>query len=335
MSASNPKKKMVLKRPQKKIYYGETNCTALIASGKKKGLICTNGAYFLVASKYLCGVHSRSYSERVELEKNPAAKQNKADDITARQLLVDKMASDNKQAGRPGQLIVTKLAMKKAVEYVEGFLAVFPNIKHGQRADGFGCPNLSPMSLGPVKHFMPNLPVALTIENFHQFSKIYDFEIAANETKTIFKPEYVKTVATGFVSRPQRHKYSKTIIKENGGSLIPVYSLFYDRQGHEHRYSYLECRYFYRKMYEKLAEKVTELEELRNMLKNGNNLQIVGYDGYHVDKDLMTCYLDTSKPYGHELVLYTLLTITDPELYPWNIYYNQNREIYEGVAIDY
>ena len=38
----------------------------------------------------------------------------------------------------------------------------------------------------------------------------------------------------------------------------------------------------------------------------------------------MSHYKDVSNTFGHELVLYTLLTVEDPYKYPWNIYYNDN-----------
>lgn len=50
------------------------------------------------------------------------------------------------------------------------------------------------------------------------------------------------------------------------------------------------------------------------MLNEGFNLNIVGYDAYQPTKTLEEHYLDDSKPFGHELVLYTLLSTTE---YPW------------------
>jgi hypothetical protein len=45
----------------------------------------------------------------------------------------------------------------------------------------------------------------------------------------------------------------------------------------------------------------------------------------------MEQYTDTARPFGHELGLYTMLTEDDPENYPWNIFYNENKEIYANV----
>jgi len=45
----------------------------------------------------------------------------------------------------------------------------------------------------------------------------------------------------------------------------------------------------------------------------------------------MNHYLDKSKPFGHELVLYTMLVVSDSKDYPWNIYYKNNKKLYENV----
>ena len=77
-------------------------------------------------------------------------------------------------------MIVSKFRMMKKPEYKKGYLNVFPNSKHQDRKDGFGCASLSPKSLGPVQHTMPNLPPAFNIENYHQFAKFWAFELDKN-----------------------------------------------------------------------------------------------------------------------------------------------------------
>lgn len=66
------------------------------------------------------------------------------------------------------------------------------------------------------------------------------------------------------------------------------------------------------------------------------NINIIGYDGYSFETDdpitfTGNCYRDTSKPFGHEMALYCLLTIEDPNYYPWNIYRETYPEKYEGM----
>lgn len=107
--------------------------------------------------------------------------------------------------------------------------------------------------------------------------------------------------------------------------------MYYDKDGKEHRYTYIECRYFYCHWYEKLAKETSDYKELVNKIKNGYNLQIIGYDGYNPTKDLYEHYLDSTRHFGHELVLYSLLVIDNPDNYPWNIYYEKYNDIYKNI----
>ncbi len=144
------------------IYHGEIKCEMAK---------CKNNAYYLCQSDYLCGVHSKSNHKRTTLPKrNPKEKatllKRKRE---GEQEEVELHAKRNKEAGIRGKVMLTRLMMVKQPEHVEGFLKVFPNYKHQNRQDGFGCAALSPKSLGPVDHGQPGLPPSLSIENFHQY----------------------------------------------------------------------------------------------------------------------------------------------------------------------
>lgn len=57
--------------------------------------------------------------------------------------------------------------------------------------------------------------------------------------------------------------------------------------------------------------KTKAYKELLSLLDQGYNLQILGYDGYDYQtegKTLEACLNDTTRPFGHELVLVCLLT---------------------------
>ena len=94
--------------------------------------------------------------------------------------------------------------------------------------------------------------------------------------------------------------------------------------------TYLECRYMYCREYQRLVVQESEFSTLRKMIEQeGCNVQLIGYDAYDVgQKTPYECYLDTSRPFGHELVLYTLLVESDPEQYPWNRYRRENPQVY-------
>lgn len=311
-------------------YYGESNCSASYKSGAKAGTSCRNKAYYSQDGSVFCGVHSKK-DQRVELPKNPCAASIRAESLKEERRKIDLVGGENLRQGRKGHVIVTQMRMMKAPESFEGYLKIFPNFKHGNRKDGEGFPRLSPKSLGPVTHIMPNLPPAQNLENFHQFAKVFPFEL---DGQGQILPEVLEKRIEAYKSTtPYRHKYDPKILKQYGSVNAPLFSVFYDKEGKEHRFTYIQCRYFYCKKYEELVKKEPEFEELRRDIRLGTNLQIVGYDGYQVTKPLDEHYSDPSRPFGHELVLYTLLTVEDPSEYPWNKFYQQNSELYLGVGI--
>lgn len=293
----------------KTTFYGESKCIGVYKSGK----LCTNNGYYLQDGQILCGLHSDK-NKRDILPKNPNAEKLRKEEIELHNKSVRKAQIKNKNLGKSGDLIVSSLKMMGKPETIEGFLKVYPNFKHQNRQDGFGCASLSPKSLGPVKHGMPNLPIAKNVENYHQFAKIYEVELSNGK----ITKESMQTRINGYNdSTPHRHKFLK---------MKPNFSVFYSKKGVEKRYNYIECRYFYCYWYRKLVEKKADFKKLQQMLRDGYNLQIIGYDGYPITKSLYEHYIDPAKPFGHELVLYSLLVGE----YPWEIY----REKYPDKYID-
>jgi hypothetical protein len=223
---------------------------------------------------------------------------------------------------------------EKAIPLVCGYLNVFPNNKHQNRVDGFGCSSLSPMKLGPVIHREPGLPNALTIEGYHQYSKVYPNEIDINNNPT---EEFRKRRLEGYINPiPPRHKFdSKQMTKlrkeiKGQNRNEPSYTVHYTLDGKEKRFTYVESRYFYCKAYEKLAKetdaslrerrpKGEDFKKLVDIINKGTNIIICGYDAYEVTKDLYIHYCDATKAFGHELVLYSILMIDYPINYPWNL----------------
>lgn len=319
----------------RKVYYGAVPCEGRTKDGKA----CTNGAYYTTTlinangkrgkKSYRCGVHSKNH-KRQKLPKDPDAELKRQQLYAERQALVETVAKRN--FPKPGNVIVTKLLMMKRPKHHDGYLKVFPNFRHANRKDGFGCASLSPKSLGPIDHGMPGIPVALNLENYHQAAKVFAHEVDQEGNVTAETLELRKKLYQDPV--PHRHKYPASVLKKltkDKNINVPLFSLYYDKNGAEHRYSYLQCRYFYCHWYEKLAPQQQEFKQLQHYQTQGYNLQIVGYDGYPVTKDLYTHYLDTSRPFGHELVLYSLLAIDNPVEYPWNRYYRENATIYRDV----
>jgi hypothetical protein len=309
-------------------FYGETSCQAVYASGKKRGSVCSNKAYYEQDEKFLCGMHSNK-KVRTVLTKNPNASEARQKLIQARQVLVDQAAKENFLQNKKGAVICSQLKMMKSADHYDGFLKIFPNFKHGGRQDGLGLPELSPKALGPVHHGMSCLLPAKNLENYHQGAKIFPGELdsAGRVTRQAFnlRSEMYQD------ETPYRHKFDHPKFKNLITDKKPLCSLYYDSQHQERRYDYIECRYFYCHFYETLVKQTESFQKLKNLLKQGYNLQIVGYDGYPITNSTMDHYLDPTRPFGHELVLYCLLTIDSSEEYPWNLYYQKFADKYSDV----
>lgn len=314
-----------------KVYYGEHSCEARI---RKNTTGCTNKAYFQCGKHLYCGQHSRNNKSRRQLPKNPNAAAQKEWKLHEKLQLARQAAEQNKREGVRGKVIVRKMKMMKPVECVPGFRLVFPNNnKHGNRKDGVGCPELSPMRQ-PVVHIMPRLPNPVpNLENFHQGAKVFSNEIDP-DTGELLDSYWTEREKMYRDSVPHRHKQKREkLAAEQKNVNIPLYSIYTDREGNLRKFSYLESRYFYCKLYERSAKHTPAFRSLQELLQQGWNLQIVGYDGYEVTHDVLTHYKDTSRPFGHELVLYCLLTLAHEDQYPWNLMYKSNEARYKGFGI--
>ena len=203
--------------------------------------------------------------------------------------------------------------MRKKAPYIEGFLNVFPNFNQQNRRDGFGCKSLSPMSLGPVVHGQPGLPISLNLENFYQGSKVFQSELDEKENPTA---EFFETQTDMFEDEiPHRHK--KIANKNNATK----YWLWKMKDGTFKRFNYIESRQFYCAFYERLSKDLPDLKKLKEMIEEGYNLQIVGYDALDdlTSENVEAKYLDTIRPFGHESCLFCILILSEDK-YPWRKY---------------
>lgn len=291
-------------------YWGKELCMAT----KSNGVKCTNCAYYRINQTLLCGVHSsgKKKETRVELPHHPNEKEMKEKERSDHVLRCDHIASMNRASSTKGTVTLYKMRMMKNVGFEDGVVNVFPNFKHGGRNDGLGLPSLSPKSIGPIHHPQPDLPVALNLENFHQGNKVFPAEVdEKGEIKQVFfdtqKDMYEDDV-------PHRHK------EVSGGVNIPLYSLWKDKEGVTHKISYFTSRQFYCVYYERATLDNPDYKKLMKMRDDGYHLRICGYDAYEPKgKSMEECYCDTSRPFGHELVLYTMLTESE-ENWPWRKY---------------
>jgi hypothetical protein len=298
-------------------YYGESSC-------QHEG--CQNKAYWMVDAVQppllLCGVHSKHVGyERTPLPRMPPGMKKKQDEAreTAHIQSVREAAEANKAVGNPGKVTLQRMRMMKSPAVIPGRLLVFPNFKHTQDAHiygGIGYSTLSPKFLGPVKHGQPGLPDARNIENFHQGSKCFAEEL---ESKGVPGPLYHENRANFYADPvPHRHKY---LGSDKNNRNVPEFFVWVDKKdGQEHHLSYVESRQFYCTFYERLASAQPAYRRLQSMIDSGTNVELCGYDAHPLaeGETLEMAYLDPSKPFGHERVLYAMLVTADLEELPWH-----------------
>ena len=294
------------------VYYGEIKCVAKYANG----IPCRNMAYYQHGNNYLCGLHSKKFVKRKCLPYNPNKQRNLQIKLKEQQDSIEMHAVNNRKNGKKGDVICCKIKMMKAVDDIDGYVKVFPNYKHGNRKDGLGMSALSPKAMGPIDHGQPGLPIAKNLENFHQGNKCFPSELNENGRPN---DEYYATRLNMYNDDvPHRHKEAAN------GKNKPAFSIWVNKEGKELKMSYIDSRQFYCNYYERIAIQLPEFKRLKELIKNGYNLQICGYDAYSVTEALEKHYLDDSRPFGHELVLYTLLVTENSNDYPWRKYKTQD-----------
>jgi hypothetical protein len=361
-------------RGGKPVYWGETPCEGVYG---KTGAACKEkGRYLVLADKTVkCGIHApKDKKQRQELAKNPKAEANRDALMASRAQAAHKAAKERK--GSSGEVTAASFGgmMKEwSFEPLPGWLPIFPNNKHGHGFNygiGASCSNvcvpdtvskgdfssLSPMKLGPVMHAQKDVPVATSIENYHQFNKVYEQELSATPCDCVraqyewphFKPipEFYVLRNNGYRDpKPHRRKFSLKEIKAGKKEPVkgnafhknaPVYSVHVDPDGTERHFTYVESRYFYCFQMERLATQTPAFARLQKYKTDGYNLQIVGYDAYTpdgVDPDtLYRHYCDPERPFGHEMVILALLAIASRDQYPWHRYHSDHARVYSGPA---
>lgn len=299
-------------------YWGETLCERCPTDKNHK-------AYYALDEQALCGYcTSRCRDTRVKLTCNPDAGDIRAAAQKAEIVAYRTAATANQQQGVPGAIRVSRIAMRGMPATLPGYIKIYPNYKHGDRTDGLGLPDLSPMNLGPVQQCGIE---SVNLENFYQMAKVYPCEVRDGVVKDRFYTlrDHSYRDRSGY-----RHKWYAPYAGADFAhrdNRTPLFSVYTDRHGRERRYNYLQSRYFYCHWYSRLAAASESFKRLHDLRQQGYNLQICGYDGYQVTNSLWYHYCDTSKPFGHELVLYAMLVL-DPSEYPWVRYHRENPELY-------
>lgn len=287
-------------------YHGESTCSKC----------CQRKAYFLHNEQPRCGrCANKRTPGRTNLKPNPETIAKKIAAREAHRLTFEDAARFAN--GRRGKVKLCKLpgGFSTRVPQMEGYISILPNFKNkasGKRMDGaWGRSTLSPKSMGPIHHGQPGLIDAETLEGFHQGSKWFLSQTFA---------EFQTTQIEMFKDKNPRRHHPASGSASSSNRNIPKAFIWITQDGQRHELSYLECRQFYCTFYDRIARNLPEYKELQELLSKGYNLLLCGFDAHDsTNRTLLEMYDDPSKPFGHELVLYTMLTEEDESKWPWNI----------------
>jgi hypothetical protein len=208
------------------------------------------------------------------------------------------------------------MRMMRKTQLTDGYLSVYPNYNDKNKKDGLGLPSLSPKSIGPIYHGQPGIAPALNLENLHQANKCFKEEIDSDGNP---RPDFYRRQTEMYTDpTPWRHKFKKypELTAPAMNKNIPVYSVWITRNNIELHLSYVESRQIYCTFYEHMTINNPDYLLLKKKLEDGYNLQICGYDAYQPadmsETGFDACYRDTLKPFGHELVLCSMLLNYSP-----------------------
>jgi len=187
----------------------------------------------------------------------------------------------------------------------EGVINIFPNFQHHVRQDGVCFPELSPALLGPVVHGQPGLPHAVNLENFCRANEVFPCQLLDNGavSQSFFETQW------GLYTDPK--VYPPALEK-------PLFSLWRRMDTKELvRISNGMSRRLFCHLYEQLVRAHPHFIQLQQMLKDGVNICICGYTAYMVSPmypifNLEALLNDDHMPFGHEMVLFGMLTNQRP-----------------------
>ncbi|RUP51332.1 hypothetical protein BC936DRAFT_148723 [Jimgerdemannia flammicorona] len=136
------------------------------------------------------------------------------------------------------------------------------------------------------------------MENLWQFSKVFEEEVGEDLWPSV---EFFRRRATAWKD-PKGHRHS-----------VKGARVKYFLWGQE-KLTFLEARKrIYCSVYASIVKKTKAYRELERLLNEGQNVQILGYDGYdRGNKTWEECLNDLSRPFGHEMVLAALLDGVTP-----------------------
>lgn len=209
--------------------------------------------------------------------------------------------------------------MMKPPTVEKGFIPISPNAKGGAFTGAYRFLSLSPMKMGPLPPSLHQesagpygMKTVTCLENLHQGCKAFEGEASKNQ-----QGEWVPTAkyqssrdAMIYDSEPHRHKESSQSQNQ------PLCSFLVRPDGSLQALTYIESRVRYCRLYEQFALRSKEFAQLQTWLHSGYSLQICGFDAFEM-YDPEKAFTDVKHPFGHERVLYTMLTLAEKD-WPWH-----------------
>jgi hypothetical protein len=305
---------------------------------------CGNRAHFKLDDRYLCGTHSRQNADdRITLPERSKTQKMEFERKECERL--EEEQYEAKYLFHPGNICLARLGgFGRTPKILQGYKPISPNAKGGHFVGSKNFLTLSPMKMGPLPPEMHKedkgelgMKEVTNIENLHQGTKAYEGEAKKDEKKEQFVPtdEY-KAGRDAMVYDPEPHRHKPSSEKKNE----PLCSFWILPDGKPQAVTYIESRARYCFHYEHFARLSDEFKQLVNWHQDGYHLQICGFDAFEIPevkelpkdspfkdrkepKELLlkaqsfyNAMRDDKHPFGHERVLYALLTLPR-ELLPW------------------
>ena len=270
---------------------------------KKNGDDCINLSSFYYNGKYFCCVHKPKNNltgKIIRLKVDPQI-------AIDRQNAYMKHMKTVKKHDRKGKIIMENLNFGTVPVYMDGCYMIFANKAPRHKGYGIHMPDLSPMIMGPIIH---NKAVSRILENWWKSCKVYDFEIDHDSDSV--KKTFYETQKKWMNLDKVNLKKSKFYPKEPKKSFDKVNMKFVLFPNDDKRYTYIDSRSVYVKLYKQYATKTVSYRKLVKLLNDGYDICLCSYNSIDTNNELSLSDIkkrmnDPDKSFGHEFVLYSML----------------------------
>ena len=229
----------------------------------------------------------------------------------------------NHKMGVPGIVLCARLIPHRTPKSMPLTLDVIVDDTPCGRTNGITCKELAPKYLGPIiTHIGKQLRgsvitnngkhLAHNLVNFYHGLQCYPSEIDSQTQQLL--PIFF-THRDELWTDPVGQDYKLTL---RGAVQCCIWE---DDTGVIHKLTPVEARQFYCTFYERLVKVHPEFIRLEQLRTDGTNIILRGLHGRPIHNSCIeTAYLNPDEPFGHELILYHMLTTPNPTDYIWRKY---------------